>query len=139
LIVEEMRSMQTQQQMPLPAWVAPVLVAGVAVVTFVAFWIGGQPGLGGVWAAVTLGLGLVIVLGGRGDAVRILGGVDDDERTRVLEYRATSAMGLVLVAALVGLFLASGIRGESGLVYGVLLLGAEVTHLTALAVLSRRS
>ncbi len=137
--VEGMRSMQTQQQMSLPVWVAPVLIGVVAVVTFVAFWIGGQPGPGGVWAGITLGLGLVVVLGSRSDTMRILGGADDDERTRGLEHRATSAMGMVLVATLAVLFLASGIRGDSGLVYGLLLLVAETTRLAALAILSRRN
>ena len=46
---------------------------------------------------------------------------------------------MVLIVALVGLFLAAGIRGESGLVYGALLLLAEAVHLVALAVLRRRS
>jgi hypothetical protein len=44
---------------------------------------------------------------------------------------------VALVVALAGLFLASGLRGENGLVYGALLLLAEVTHLAALAALNR--
>ncbi len=44
----------------------------------------------------------------------------------------------MLTIALVALFLASGIRGESGLVYGALLLLVEGTHIAALAVLNRR-
>jgi hypothetical protein len=59
-----------------------------------------------------------------------------DERERL---EAMTAMGLVLVTALAALFLAAGIRGENGLVYGALLVLAEVSHLAALAVLNRRS
>ena len=51
----------------------------------------------------------------------------------------SAVTAVVLIAALACLFLAAGIRGESGVVYGVLLLLAEATHLGALAVLNRRS
>ena len=64
---------------------------------------------------------LVIALGRRKDTIRLLSGTEDDERARLLDYKATSAMGMVLVVALAGLFFAAGIRGENGLVYGVLL------------------
>jgi len=44
-----------------------------------------------------------------------------------------------MIVALAGLFLAAGVRGESGVVYGVLLILAEATHLVALAVLNRKN
>lgn len=131
--------MQTATPRPLPAWLAPVLVSLIAVPTFVAFWIGGRPGLGAIWAGASVAFGVVLALGGRSDTIRILGGVDDDERTRMLDYKAMTAMSTVLIAALAALFLAAGIRGESGLVYGLLLLLAEGTRLVALAILGRRS
>ena len=56
-----------------------------------------------------------------------------------LELRAMSLTLTVVVLALAGLFLASGIRGESGLVYAVLLLVTEATHIVSLAILNRRS
>lgn len=115
------------------------MVAAVGIPTFVAFWIGGRPELGAVWAGVSVVFGAALALGGRSDTIRTLRSSDDDERTRLLEYKATSAMGIVLVAVLVGLFFAAGLRGENGLVYGVLLLLAEAVHLVALAVLSRKS
>lgn len=131
--------MNVESHKSMPEWLTPVLVAAVGVPTFAAFWIGGRPELGAVWAAVSVAFGLVVALGGRSDTIRMLRGTEDDERTRLLEYKATTAMGIVLVVALVGLFMAAGIRGENGLVYGVLLLLAEATHLVALAVLNRRS
>ena len=130
---------RTKEQLQLPAWVAPLLVAAVAIPTFVAFWIGGRPELGLVWAGVNVAFALVIALGRRSDTIRLVGGTEDDERARLLDYKATSAMGLVLVVALVGLFFAAAVRGESGLVYGALLLLGEATRMTALAVLNRRS
>jgi hypothetical protein len=123
----------------LPVWLAPVAVAAVSAVTLGAFWIGGRPGLGLVWAAVNVLFALVFVLGRRHDAIRAIGGVDDDERTRTLDYQATTVTATVLIVALAGLFLASALRGESGLVYGVLLLLGETTRFVALAVLVRRS
>ena len=103
----------------------------------VAFWIGGRPDLGALWAGVSVAVGVVLAVGGRSDTIRTLRGSEDDERTILLEYKATTAKALIV--ALVGLFLAAGIRGENGLVYGALLLLAEAVHLVALAVLRRRS
>ena len=131
--------MRTDPQPQLPAWVAPLLVAAVAIPTFVAFWIGGRPELGAVWAGVNVAFALVIALGRRSDTIRLLAGTEEDERARLLDYKATSAMGIVLVVALAGLFFAAAVRGETGLVYGVLLLLGEATRLTALTVLNRRS
>jgi len=119
--------------------VAPLLVAAVGVPTFVAFWIGGRPQLGALWAGVSVLFGVVLAVGGRSDTIRLLRGTDEDERTAALEYRAATVMGIVLVIALAGLFLAAGIRGESGLIYALLLVLAEVAHVVALAVLNRRS
>lgn len=131
--------MQTEHGRALPEWVTPLLVAGVAVPTFVAFWIGGRPQLGALWAGISVLFGLVLAVGGRSDTIRLLRGGEDDERAVALEYRATAAMGMVLVLALAGLFLAAGVRGESGVTYALLLLLAEATHLVALAALNRRS
>lgn len=116
----------------------PLLVAAVAIPTLVAFWIGGRPQLGLAWAAVSVAFGAALALGSRSDTLRLLRGADDDERARLLEHQAMTAVALVLTIALAGLFLAAGARGESGLVYGVLLILAEVTHVAALAILNRR-
>jgi len=131
--------MQTDARRPAPEWLVPFLVAALGVPTFTAFWIGGRPELGALYSGVSLLFGASLAVGSRSDTLRMLRGVDDDERTLLLEYKATTAMGLVLVAALAGLFLAAGIRGENGLVYGALLVLAEITHVTALAVLNRKS
>lgn len=133
-----MAPMHTEQSRPLPGWVAPVLVASTAIPTFTAFWIGGNPRIGLAWSAVSLAFAAVLALGTRVDALRILAGVDDDERVRDIDRRALAAMGTVLVVALVACFLVSAIRGESGLVFGLLLLLAEVVRLASTAVLSRR-
>lgn len=131
--------MQANDSRSLPEWLAPTVVAAVALPTFGAFWIGGRPGLGAVWAGVNILFALAIAAGRRSDTIRLISGTEDDERTRLLDYRATAAMGIVLVVALVALFFAEAIQGESGLVYGVLLLLGEATRLTALAILNRRS
>jgi hypothetical protein len=117
----------------------PLLVAAVGAPAFLAFWIGGRPLLGAVWGGLSVLFGLLLALGGRSDTLRMLRGGEDDERTMVLEYKAMTAVALVLVVALAGLFLAAGVRGESGLVYGALLITAEVVHVAGLALLNRRS
>ena len=69
----------------------------------------------------------------------MLRGEDDDERTVALETQATTLTAVILIVALAVLFLVTAARGDNPLVYGLLLLLAEVTHLVALAVLNRRS
>ncbi|MEJ7569089.1 MAG: hypothetical protein WKF41_12575 [Gaiellaceae bacterium] len=130
---------EARRRTPPAGWVVPLLVAATAIPTFAAFWIGNRPALGALWAAASVGFGLVLALGGRSDTIRTLRGTEDDERTILLEYKATTATAIVLIVALLGLFFAAGFRGESGLVYGVLLLLAEAAHLVALAVLTRKS
>lgn len=129
----------TDTRRPTPDWLVPLLVAALGVPTFVAFWIGGRPELGALYGGVSLAFGAILAVGSRSDTLRMLRGADDDERTLLLEYKASTAMGLVLVTALAGLFLAAGIRGDDGLVYGSLLVLAELTHVTALGVLNRKS
>ena len=130
--------MQTTAPEPRRPWLVPLLATSVAIPTFVAFWLGGRPGLGVAWAAVSVVFGLLLVLGGRSDTIRLIRGDEDDERTLALEAQAMTLTTVVLTVALVGLFLAAGVRGESGLVYGALLILAEATHFAALAVLNRR-
>ena len=131
--------MEARNPNPLPSWLVPTLVAALAAPTFAAFWIGGRPGLGALWAAVQIGFALVLVAGGRSDTIQMLRGGADDERTLALEAQAMSITAGVLTIALAGLFLAEGIRGNSGLTYAALLVAGELVHLTALAVLNRRS
>ena len=121
-----------------PRWLVPALVAGVAVPTILAFWIGGRPELGAGWASASVVFAMLLLVGGSSDTIRMLRGDEDDERTLALESQAMIATAIVLIVALAGLFLAAGIRGESGIVYGVLLITAELTHIAALIVLNRK-
>jgi hypothetical protein len=132
--------MQTAAAKPRESWWwIPVLVAALAVPTFLAFWIGGDPRAGLIWGSLSILFALVLVLGGRSDTIRLLRGEDDDERAFQLETQATTLTAVVLIVALALLFLVTAARGENPLVYGLLLLLAETTHLGALAVLNRRS
>jgi protein-S-isoprenylcysteine O-methyltransferase Ste14 len=131
--------MQTARSNSHPSWLVPSLVAAVAAPTFVAFWIGDRPGLGAAWAGASIAFALLLLVGGRSDTIRMLRGEADDERTFTLEYQAMTITAVVLVVALAGLFLAAGVRGESGVTYAALLILAELTHLGALAVLNRMS
>jgi hypothetical protein len=101
-------------------WI-PALVAGLAIPTFVAFWIGGDPRAGMIWGGLSVVFGIVLALGGRSDTIRLLRGEDDDERSLALERQATMLTGIVLIVALAVLFLVTA------------------THLGALALLNRRS
>jgi hypothetical protein len=116
----------------------PLLVAGLAIPTFVAFWIGGNPRAGLIWGGLSVLAGLVLALGGRSDTIRLMRGEDADERWLAIETQATMITGHVVTGALAVLFLVTAARGDNPLVYGVLLLLAEATHLVALAVLNRK-
>lgn len=61
--------MQAESPTPLPDWLMPVLVAAVAVPTFLAFWIGGRPELGVLWAGVNVVVAVVIALGRRHEVI----------------------------------------------------------------------
>jgi hypothetical protein len=117
----------------------PALVASLSIPTFIAFWIGGNPRAGLIWGGLSILFGIVLALGGRSDTIRLLRGEDDDERSLALELHATTLTAVALIVALAVLFLVTAARGENPLVYGLLLLLAETTHLGALAVLNRRS
>jgi hypothetical protein len=119
-------------------WV-PTFVAALAIPTFIAFWIGGNPQAGLLWGSLSIVFAFVLLLGGRSDTIRLLRGEDDDERTLALEYRATMLTAVALIVALAVLFLVTAARGDNPLVYGLLLLLAEATHLVAIAVLNRKS
>ena len=122
---------------PSRPWMIPALVAGLAIPTVGAFWIGGDLRAGLVWGSLSVIFAGLLLLGGRSGTIRLLRGEDDDERAFLLETQATMATAVVLILALAVLFLVSAARGQSPLVYGLLLLVAEVTHLVALAVLNR--
>ena len=130
--------MQTATSSSRRRWLVPLACAAVAIPTFVAYWVGGRPALGVAWAAASIVFALLLLLGDRSDTIRMLRGDEDDERTLALESQAMTVTALVLVVALAGLFLAAGIRGESGITYGALLVLAEATHLAALAILNRK-
>jgi hypothetical protein len=131
--------MQTAAPSPQSRRWVPAAVAALAIPTFLAFWIGDNPRAGLIWGALSVAFALVLVLGGRSDTIRLLRGEDDDERGVELETRASMLTAAVLSIALAGLFLVTAARGDNPLVYGLLLLLAETTHLVALAVLNRRS
>jgi len=94
---------EARRRTPPAGWVVPLLVAATAIPTFAAFWIGNRPALGALWAAASVGFGLVLALGGRSDTIRTLRGTEDDERTILLEYKATTATAIVLIVALLAL------------------------------------
>lgn len=131
--------MQTNARKPTPSWLVPTLVAAMGLPTFLAFWIGGRPQLGLLWAGVSVAFGVLLAIGGRTDTIQLLRGAADDERTLALEAQATAITAVVLVVGLAGLFLTAGVRGESGVTYAVLLVLAEATHLGTLALLNRKS
>jgi hypothetical protein len=132
--------MQTAAARPRESWWwIPALVAALAIPTFVAFWIGGRPEAGLLWASLSVVFALVLAFGGRSETIRLIRGQDDDERAVALELQAAMLTAAVLTTVLAALFLVTAARGENPIVYGLLLLLAETTHLGALAVLNRRS
>ena len=122
-----------------PWWFLPAFSVGLGLACLAAFWIGGSPSAGFVSLAVMGGFGLVLVVGGRSEAVRGLRGDGRDEYWERLDTGATLIAGLVLICAVIVMCLWEWAHGRSGSPYAQLGAIAGVAYLVALVVLRRRS
>jgi hypothetical protein len=94
---------------------------------------------GGLYAlAVMVGLGALILLGGRSETVRGLRGDGRDERFRQIDMAATAIAGMVVITAIIVAFLVEVARGHDGSPYAALGALAGVAYLAAVAVLRWR-
>ncbi len=88
--------------------------------------------------AVMSAFAALLALGAHNEVVRVLRG-EHDERTALIDLRATAYTGVVLVVAILGAYLVQVARGDSGAPYAALGALAGATYLVALFVGGRRT
>ena len=120
-------------------WFLPLFAVGLGIVIFAAQWIGGDPGSGLVSLAILTGFGALVLLGGRSETIRGLRGDGRDERFAMIDLRATSFAGTVVITAIIAAFLVEMARGHDGSPYTWLGAVAGLAYLFALVVLRVRS
>jgi hypothetical protein len=98
-------------------WTVPALSVLMGLVLLGAAAYGGQPVLGlGLLAVMTL-YGLVVLTGGKREAIRGVRGGGRDERPALIDLRATAYSGLVVTAAIIGGFIYELAQGRDGRPY----------------------
>jgi hypothetical protein len=98
-------------------WTVPALGVFLGLVLLGAAAYGGQPVLGlGLLAVMTL-YALVVLTGGKREAIRGLRGDGRDERPALIDLRATAYSGLVVTAAIIGGFIYELAQGRDGRPY----------------------
>ena len=120
-------------------WAAPLLCLLMGFPFLVAFWIAGNPGAGLGPFAVMVGYGVLLLVGGRSEIVRVLRGQAPDERYRMFDLRATAITGTVTLSVLVGGALYELARGGDPSTYVLIIAVAAVTYLASLLWLGWRS
>jgi hypothetical protein len=119
-------------------WFLPLFAVALGLATFVAQWIGGNPGSGLVSLGILAGFGLLVLLGGRSETIRGLRGDGRDERFRTIDIHATAIGGLAVISAIIIAALVELARGHGPGPYGWLGAVAAVAYLTAVIVLRFR-
>jgi hypothetical protein len=121
-------------------WRVPAVAVIGGLVMLAAQWSAGYPGRGAVSLAIMLVFAAALVLfSGRSEVFQVMRDPSTDERTTMLDLRATAFAGLVLVLVVIGAFVYETARGNDGSPYTWLGAVAGVSYLVALAVLHRRS
>jgi hypothetical protein len=112
-------------------WFLPGFAVALGLGLWGASWAGGHPGQGAVSFAAMTAFAAVFVLGGRSETIRGMRGDGRDERSAMIDLRATAVAGLaVIIAIIVGFFIEIA-RGRSGSPYGQLGAVAGIAYLLA--------
>lgn len=120
-------------------WAVPLLCLFFGVAYLVAFWIAGNPGAGLGPFAIMVGYGVLLLVGGRSEIVRVLRGQPPDERYRMFDLQAFTFAGAVMMSILIGGFFYELSQGRIANPYGMILGIAGVSYVVALIWLGKRS
>jgi hypothetical protein len=125
-----------------PIWRSPFWTPGVCLLLgllmLIAYTIGGDPGDGVIALAVMATIGAVFVFGGRSDTLRELGGPDRDERSAIIDIRATAFAGSAVITVILGAWLVEVAQGRDGAPYAAVGSVGAVAYLLAVMYLRRR-
>jgi hypothetical protein len=121
-------------------WLVPGLSAAMGMLFLGVQWASGDVGGGLVSLAIMVGLAAVLVaFSGRSGLVEVMRNPQADERSAMLDLRATAFSGLVLILVVIGAVIYELARGQNPSPYGQLGAIAGVAYLVALIGLQRRS
>jgi drug/metabolite transporter (DMT)-like permease len=121
-------------------WLVPGFAVALGVVFLVAQWVNDQPGNGLVSLAIMVAFAAALVaFSGRSATFEVMRNPKADERSAMLDLRATAFAGLVVITVVVVAVFYELARGHDPSPYSQLGAVAGVAYLLALIVGQRRS
>jgi hypothetical protein len=121
-------------------WLVPGLSVAMGMLFLGVQWASGDLGGGLVSLAIMVGLAAVLVaFSGRSALVDVMRNPRADERSAMLDLRATAFSGIVLILVVIGAVIYELARGQNPSPYAQLGAIAGVAYLVALIGLQRRS
>ena len=121
-------------------WLVPGFSVALGLVYLAVQWANGDPGGGLVSLAIMVAFAAVLVgFSSRSSAVEVMRNPRADERSAMLDLRATACAGLVVIIAIIAAVFYELARGGDPSPYAQLGAVGGVAYLVALFVLQRRS
>lgn len=117
----------------------PGFCLALGLLMLAAFAIGDEPAQGLQALAVMAAIGVVLLIGGRSETLRGLGGPGRDERWSMIDVKATAFTGAVVVCVVLGAWLVEVARGMDGKPYSAIGAVGGLAYIGAVAVLRWRS
>jgi hypothetical protein len=129
-----------QMRMHNSKWLVPGFAVGMGLLFLGVQWSTGDPGGGLVSLAIMVGFAAAIVaFSGRSGVAEVMRNPHADERTAMLDLRATAFAGVAVIVAVIGAFVYELATGGDSNPYALLGALGGVAYLVALFVLQRRS
>ncbi len=129
-----------QMRLSRSKWLVPGFSVAMGMLFLAVQWASGDLRGGLVSLAIMVGLAAALVaLSGRSGLVEVMRNPQADERSAMLDLRATAFAGLVLILVVIGAVFYELARGQSPSPYSQLGAVAGVAYLVALIGLQRRS
>lgn len=129
-----------QMQMPKSKWFVPGFAVSLGLVYLAVQWANDDPGGGLVSLAIMVAFAAALVaFSGRSGVAEVMRNPRADERSAMLDLRATAFAGLVIITAVIVAVFYELARGGDSSPYAQLGALAGVAYLVALFVLQRRS
>jgi uncharacterized membrane protein len=130
---DEVRASDTDQWPP--RWLIPLVPAALGAVILVAAAMSGHTLSGVAWFAVLAAIGALSPVAARFEAARRGPRHDEDERAAIINTRAMSITGTVLVIAITGCAAFTLARGETTTPYTALLAVGGISYAVAMLML----
>jgi hypothetical protein len=120
-------------------WFLPLFALVLGLMFLAAMWVGGNRRGGFEALAIMLGVGLIVLLGGRSELIRGLRGDGRDEYWQRIDIHATVLAGNVAIGPIIGMCAWEFAHGRDGTPYAQLGAITGVAYILAVALLRWRS